>query len=107
MEFIPWLVSGGLGETSTLLLLVLGAILAIRKVIDWRVPIIYLGSIFVLSSALALFCGMSNWLWYPIFHVCTGGVAFGAVFMLSDPVTSPATKQENVYSHSVPVLSRY
>ena len=90
--FLGWY-PGGLGETSTLLLLVLGAILAIRKVIDWRVPLIYLGSIFVLSSALALFSGMSNWLWYPIFHVCTGGVAFGAVFMLSDPVTSPATKQ--------------
>lgn len=90
--FLGWY-PGGLGETSTLLLLLLGVILAIRKVIDWRVPLIYLGSIFVLSSALALFCGMSNWLWYPIFHVCTGGVAFGAVFMLSDPVTSPATKQ--------------
>lgn len=90
--FLGWY-PGGLGETSTLLLLIIGAVLAIRKVIDWRVPVIYLGSIFVLSSALALFCGMGDWLWYPLFHVCTGGVAFGAVFMLSDPVTSPVSKQ--------------
>lgn len=90
--FLGWY-PGGLGETSTLLLLIIGVVLAIRKVIDWRVPTIYLGSIFVLSAALAVFSGMSNWLWYPIFHVCSGGVAFGAVFMLSDPVTSPTTKQ--------------
>jgi len=90
--FLGWY-PGGLGETSTLLLLVLGIILSIRKVIDWRVPVIYLGSIFVFASALALFCGMGDWLWYPIFHVCSGGVAFGAVFMLSDPVTSPTTRE--------------
>lgn len=84
---------GALGETSTALLLIVGAVLAIRKVIDWRVPVIYMGSIFVLTSALALFAGMDNWLWYPIYHVCVGGAAFGAVFMLTDPVTSPATNQ--------------
>lgn len=84
---------GALGETSTLLLLIIGVVLAIRKVIDWRVPTIYLGSIFVLSSLLAIFSGMSNWIWYPVFHVCVGGAAFGAVFMLTDPVTSPTTRQ--------------
>lgn len=84
---------GALGETSTLLLLIVGVVLAIRKVIDWRVPTIYLGSIFVLSSCLAIFSGMSNWFWYPIFHVCVGGAVFGAIFMLTDPVTSPTTNQ--------------
>lgn len=84
---------GALGETSTLLLLILGILLAARKVIDWRVPTIYMGSIFVLTSCLAIFSGMDNWYWYPIFHLCTGGVAFGAVFMLTDPVTSPTSSQ--------------
>lgn len=88
--------AGALGETSTLLILIVGAVLAFRKVIDWRVPTIYLGAIFVLSSGLAIFQGMSDWLWYPIFQVCTGGVAFGAVFMLTDPVTSPTTNQGRV-----------
>jgi len=87
--------AGALGETCTLLLLVIGAILIIRKIIDWRVPVIYLGSIFVLTSALALFAGMgiTDFIWYPIYHLCTGGVVFGAVFMLTDPVTSPTSKQ--------------
>lgn len=80
---------GSMGETSTLLILILGVILSIRKVIDWRIPLIYLGSIFVFASGIALATGMENWLWYPAFHILTGGVAFGAVFMLTDPVTSP------------------
>lgn len=88
--------SGALGETSTLLILIVGAVLAFRKVIDWRVPAVYMGSIFVLSSALAIFEGMDNWMWYPIFQVCTGGVAFGAVFMLTDPVTSPTSNQGRI-----------
>lgn len=85
---------GALGETCTLLLLVLGAVLIVRKVIDWRIPVIYLGSIFVLTSILGLLAGMSvsNFIWYPLYHLCTGGVVFGAVFMLSDPVTSPTSK---------------
>lgn len=90
--FFGWYV-GGLGETSTLLLLIVGIVLALRKVIDWRMPTIYLGSIFIFASFLAMFEGMDNWLWYPLFHVCTGGVAFGAVFMLSDPVTTPTSAQ--------------
>lgn len=89
--FIGWY-PGGLGETCTLLLLVIGVVLIIRRIIDWRVPVIYLGSILVLTSALAMFSGMSDWFWYPLFHLCSGGVVFGAVFMLSDPVTTPTTR---------------
>lgn len=89
--FIGWY-PGALGETCTLLLLVIGAVLIIRRIVDWRLPTIYLGTILVLSSALAIFSGMSNWYWYPLFHLCSGGVVFGAVFMLSDPVTTPTTR---------------
>ena len=31
-------------------------------------------------------------LWYPTFHILSGGLLFGAVFMATDPVTSPITK---------------
>lgn len=84
---------GALGETSTLLIILVGVALAFRKVIDWRVPVVYMGSIFILTSGIAIFSGMSDWLWYPIFHLCSGGIAFGAVFMLTDPVTSPTSAQ--------------
>lgn len=96
--FIGWY-PGAIGETSALIILLVGVVLAIRKVIDWRVPTIYLGSIFVLTAAIALmrgvgsYNGLPGFIWYPLLHVLTGGVVFGAIFMLTDPVTSPTSAQ--------------
>ena len=90
---------GAIGETSAIVILIVGAILAYRKVIDWRVPSVYLGTIAVLTSIVALMHGVPNyeWLpgfiWYPLLHLITGGVMFGAIFMLTDPVTSPTSAQ--------------
>lgn len=87
---------GAIGETSAMMLLIVGIVLALRKVIDWKLPVIFVGTIFVLGSVIALTSGMSNWLWYPTFHILSGGVMFGAVFMLTDPVTSPTTSAGKV-----------
>lgn len=90
---------GAIGETSALVILLVGVVLAIRHVIDWRVPLMYLGTIFVLTMAVALMRGVGSYegipgfLWYPLVHLLTGGVVFGAVFMLTDPVTSPTSAQ--------------
>ena len=90
---------GAIGETSALLILIVGIVLAYRKVIDWRIPVVYLGSIFVLTAAIAIMRGVGNYgslpgfIWYPLVHVLTGGVIFGAIFMLTDPVTSPTSAQ--------------
>lgn len=87
--------AGALGETSALVILIVGIILSIRKVIDYRVPLVYLGSIFVLAFGIALlrgvqaYDGIPGYIWYPLVHVLTGGAMFGAFFMLTDPVTSP------------------
>lgn len=80
---------GALGETSAILIAIVGAILAIRKVIDWRVPVVYVGSVFVITTIIALVNGMG--MWYPFYHILTGGLMFGAVFMATDPVTSPTS----------------
>jgi electron transport complex protein RnfD len=80
---------GALGETSALLILVVGAVLAIRGVLDWRIPVFYLGTIFALGGIIALVNGVG--IWYPVYHVVAGGAAFGAVFMLTDPVTNPTS----------------
>lgn len=93
--FTGWY-AGALGETSALLLLIVGVVLAIRKVIDWRVPTIYIATIFVLGAFIGLFSGMENWLAYAAFHVLAGGAMFGAVFMLTDPVTSPTSASGRV-----------
>jgi len=81
--------AGGLGETNTLLILAVGIYLAVRKIIDWRVPVVFLGSLFAFASILAVMKGMG--IWYPVFHMVTGGAMFGAIFMLTDPVTSPTS----------------
>lgn len=80
---------GALGETSALLILLVGIVLAIRKVIDYRVPLVYISGVFVLTTVMALFKGMG--MWYPIYHLLTGGLMFGAVFMATDPVTTPTS----------------
>lgn len=80
---------GALGETSALLILLVGAYLAYRKVLDWKVPAMYIGSVFVFTTIIALVNGVG--MWYPMFHVLAGGLVFGAVFMATDPVTNPTT----------------
>lgn len=99
--FTGWY-AGAIGETSALLILIVGAVLAYRQVIDWRVPVVYLGAIFVFTEIIAAFCGIGSYnglpgfIWYPLVHLLSGGVVFGAVFMLTDPVTSPTSAQGRV-----------
>ena len=85
---------GALGETSALVMIIIGIFLSVRKVIDWHVPVVYLATIFVGSSIIALNHGMG--IYYPIFNLLTGGAVFGAVFMLTDPVTNPTTRAGRV-----------
>lgn len=80
---------GALGETSALLIGLVGIALAYRKVIDWRVPVVYIGTVFVLTACIAVFTGAG--IWYPFYHILSGGLFFGAVFMATDPVTSPTS----------------
>ena len=80
---------GALGETSALVIVLVGIYLAVRRVIDWRVPVVYVGGVFVITLIMALVTGMG--VWYPVYHVLTGGLIFGAVFMATDPVTTPTS----------------
>jgi electron transport complex protein RnfD len=82
-------VSGSYGETSALLLLVIGGVLILRRSIDWRIPAALLGSVFVLS--LIFFMVDSRLYPNPFFMLFSGGLMFAAVFMATDPVTSPLT----------------
>lgn len=83
-------VSGSLGETSALALLIGGLYLLYKKHIDWRIPGSYLGTVFVLTSLIAMVKGQG--FEYPVFHLFAGGLFLGAFFMATDWVTSPVTK---------------
>ncbi len=88
---------GALGETFTIAIVLIGIFLIVRKIIDWRVPVVYLGTIFVMTAIIAVICGVGSYhgipgfIWYPVLHLILGGVVFGAFFMLTDPVTSPTS----------------
>jgi len=81
--------AGSAGETSSLLILLGGLYLALRRMLDWRIPFAVLAS--------AAFWATVFHLWRPeiypdaAFMLCSGGLMLGAVFMATDMVTSPVT----------------
>lgn len=83
-------VSGSIGETSALAILLGGIYLLYRRHIDWRIPGSFLGTVFVLMAIAGTIKGQG--IWYPLFHLCAGGLLLGAFFMATDWVTSPVTK---------------
>lgn len=82
--------TGALGETCIVLLLIVGVVLAFRRVFDYRIPVAYLGTILVLAEVFALVNGLDP-ISYLLIHFALGGAVFGAIFMATDPVTSPTS----------------
>ena len=82
-------VMGSAGETSALAILVGGGFLLLVGVANWRTVVGILGSFTVLSAVLHAASPASV---PPVaFHLCAGGLLFGAFFMATDPVTGPVT----------------
>ncbi|MDD4123483.1 MAG: RnfABCDGE type electron transport complex subunit D [Bacilli bacterium] len=82
---------GAIGETSTLVLLIAGLYMIIRNLCDYRSMVSYLGGVFIITFFLGLMMKVTNPLDYAVIHLLTGGLAFGAVFMITDPVTAPTS----------------
>lgn len=80
--------AGSIGETSAVLILLCGAFLAWRGLLNWRIPV----AIFITTAAVSLAVQAIR----PsapgaLFMLCSGGLALGAVYMATDPVTAPVT----------------
>lgn len=82
-------VSGSLGETSALLILLGGIYLIARRMMNWRIPAAILATVAICSTFLHALD--SNRFAGPIFMLCSGGLMLGAVFMATDMVASPIT----------------
>jgi electron transport complex protein RnfD len=80
-------VGGSLGETSVIALLLGGIFLLARRVITWHIPVTYIGTVFVMTGVFWLIDPTK----YadPVFHILSGGLMLGALFMATDMVTSP------------------
>ena len=93
-------IPGTLGEVYKLTIIAGLIYLLIRRSIDWRIPVSYLGTF----SLLMLIAGASVWAQnssvnpfiFMLYNLLSGGVLFGAVFMLTDPVTSPINSPSRV-----------
>ncbi len=82
-------VGGTIGETSAILLLLGALFLVIVKVVDWRIPAGYFGTVIVFMSIF----GWVGDSWTGLFHLLAGGLMLGVLFMATDMVTSPVTKK--------------
>lgn len=81
---------GSLGETCAVLIVLGGLYLAARRMLNWRIPVVILLTVALCSGALHLldpqrFAG-------PWFHLGSGGLMLGAVFMATDMVGSPMSR---------------
>lgn len=82
-------IGGTLGETSAVVIIIGGLYLLLRKYADWRIPVSFLGTVFIVGGLF--------WLVHPaqhpdpVFHLLSGGLMLGAFFMATDMVTSPIT----------------
>lgn len=85
--------AGCIGETSILLILISFIFLAVTRIIDWRAPFAMIATVFLGTFFAYLGEGFSTAALQGLFALLTGGVAFGATFMVTDYATSPVTKK--------------
>ena len=89
VDLLTGMTAGSAGETSALLILICGAYLIARRMMDWRIPAGMLGSAFITGGLFYL--ADPEQYPDPVFILFSGGLILGALFMASDMVGSPVT----------------
>lgn len=89
MGFIP----GSIGETSTLMCLIGAVILVATGVGSWKIMLSVFAGTYLSALGLNLIGGNEYLLMPPHYHLVIGGIAFGAVYMATDPVTATQTER--------------
>ena len=86
-------IPGSIGETSVLMILIGAALLILTKVGSWRVMVSgFLGA--ALMAFIFNLWGANTLMQLPWWqHLLVGGLAFGVVFMATDPVTAAQTRR--------------
>ena len=85
MGYLP----GCIGEISAFALLLGGAYLIWRKVISWRIPVAFIGTVGLLTLIFGK-SGYGNGQWM-LMNLFSGSLFLGAFFMATDYATSPVT----------------
>lgn len=84
-------IPGTIGETSAFALIIGGLFLIFLRVINYRIPVFYIGTFAVLIVIYSLASGRGLDVTYLLAHLSGGGLMLGAFFMATDYVTSPIT----------------
>jgi electron transport complex protein RnfD len=95
---------GSLGEISALLLILGGIYMLFKKVITWHIPVSVIATVALLAT---LFRMIDPEIYInPVYHVLTGGLMLGAIFMATDMVTSPMNpKGQIIYGVGIGVIT--
>ncbi len=80
---------GCIGEISVLALLIGAAYLMIRKIITWRIPVSFIGTVCLLNLIFG-HAGYTNFEWM-MYNLLSGALFLGAFFMATDYATTPVT----------------
>lgn len=95
---------GSLGEVAALALLIGFAYMLFRKIISWHIPVAIFATVIIFSGILHL-CNPEQYAG-PLFHLLSGGMMLGAIFMATDYVTSPMTyKGMFIYGAGIGILT--
>ncbi len=84
-------VGGCLGETCAIALIIGGIYLLAKHIISWKIPVIYIATVFVLTALIG-----RDGLRVPFYEIFAGGLMLGAFFMATDYASSPVTAKGQV-----------
>ena len=90
-DFLVGNMNGCIGEVSAAALILGGAYLLLRRCISWHIPVAFIGTVLLFSGILRVANPATNM--PPLFHLLSGGLMLGALFMATDMVTSPVTRR--------------
>ena len=91
LDLLTGNMGGSLGEVSAVAILLGLVYLLVRKIITWHIPVSILLTVAVFTGILYL--ANPEEFASPTFHLLTGGLMLGAVFMATDYATSPMNKR--------------
>ena len=95
---------GSLGEVAAFALLIGFAYMLIRKIITWHIPVTIFLTVFIFGGILNV-CDPEQFV-NPLFHLLSGGLMLGAIFMATDYVTSPMShKGMIIYGVGIGILT--
>lgn len=104
MDMLLGNIGGSLGEISALLLIIGGLYMLWKKVITWHIPVSVIGTVAIIATGFWL---IDPEIYInPAYHILTGGLMLGAIFMATDMVSSPMTpKGQIIYGVGIGLIT--